>query len=73
MVTLKQLRRSLSQVGGYINIIAISHAFHKSGLYGKEVTRKPEGFMFATSHIDDTQSMWMNKTKIVTFSITYKM
>ncbi len=65
MVTLEELQRSTAQVGESVQGPTISHAFHKSGIHGRVVRRKPllkeshkkSCLQFATSHVGDTANM----------------
>ena len=40
MVTLEELQRSTAQVGESVHRTTISHALHKSGLYGRVARKK---------------------------------
>uniref|UniRef100_A0A8C9YNW9 Transposase Tc1-like domain-containing protein n=1 Tax=Sander lucioperca TaxID=283035 RepID=A0A8C9YNW9_SANLU len=67
MVTLEELQRSTAQVGESTHRTTISHALHKSGLYGRVARRKPllkqshkkSHLQFATSHVGDTANVIM--------------
>ena len=41
MITLEELQRSTAQVGESVHRTTISHALHKSGLYGRVARREP--------------------------------
>ena len=85
MVTLEELQRSTAQVGESVHRTTISHALHKSGLYGRVARRKPllkqshkkSRLQFATSHVGDTANMWRkvlwsDETKIEVFDLNAK-